>query len=647
MPAKEAVFAMGRIHLLEDAVINKIAAGEVVERPASVVKELVENALDAGATNITVELEEGGRKRITVRDNGCGLSRDDVPKALLRHATSKIQQAEDLFAIASMGFRGEALASIASVSRLTLQTRERQSTVGTRLTADGGVAPQLSDWNGPEGTEITVCDLFFNVPARARFLKSSAAEMATIHELMQGLAMAHPDVGFSLQHNSKLVFEVTAVTENPADSLPAIRERASQVLTGVDVDALLAVNKQDNYGSIVGLVSAPGQEKGSGKWQFTFINGRLVKDRALRSAILRGYHSHLLKGRYPVVVLNISMDPSLVDVNVHPAKTEVRFQYANDVQALVAMAIRGQLRHGAWTTGEGETGAWHTQEDSNFAQHASPGAGSSIPTYLPPVFRESSPLTSRESFSEAAHARGMVARAPGSSSSSARAWSAAAAAAQPLATTESAVNFRSMFAEEKSGADFGVPWSELTYLGSFARCFLLFETGERLLAVDQHAFHERVLYERLVRNESLLREMQRLLVPESVSLSAEQVARLREHATELRACGVECAPVDATTVDVTAVPSLLMRADVGRMIEQLADDLANHTGTMATETALHPLLSTMACHAAVRAGEELCAEDLQLLLREAADVDFVHNCPHGRRVFRWFSHSQVAAWFDR
>ena len=627
---------MGRIHVLEDAVINKIAAGEVVERPASVIKELVENSLDAGASQITVDVDQGGCSRITVRDNGCGIAAEDVTKAVVRHATSKIRSADDLVAIGTMGFRGEALASVASVSRLTLQTRQAGSKSGTMIKSDGGEQSTVDLWNGAEGTELTVSDLFFNVPARLRFLKSPAAEFGAIHELMQGLAIAHPKISFTLLHNGKTVLDVAAVDEGSRSPIDMLRERAKSVFPSLPIEELIPIQRVDTYGHVHGLVSPPGLEKGSAKWQFTFVNGRLVKDRVLRSAVIRGYHSHLLKGRYPIVFMNLTMDPTLVDVNVHPAKTEVRFQYGSDVQGVVAMAIRNQLRSGEWGQPAGEGSDSMAQPSESCSTPSAEVFSTRVSTqqeYTPQHFQHSVAPTSSLGTS----------RSPSPTAG----YSATQQSWKSFPASESSRE-QSIFADLPGAiTDVGVPWRELHFIGDFGKCFLLFSHGSRLLAVDQHAFHERVLYERLTKNTQLLAQSQKLLMPESVTLMCQDVDRIMNAKASLQQLGFEFESVGDDTIDVTGMPSLLLRADISKLFEEIAENLSNGSNVLEDRQHLHHLLSTMACHGAVRAGEELTDDDLRTLIIEAQDVDFVHNCPHGRRVFRWFTKGQVAAWFDR
>lgn len=649
---------MNRIQLLDDNLINKIAAGEVVERPASVVKELVENSLDAGATKISVELQEGGRKRILISDNGCGMSAEDAVKSLLRHATSKIKNAEDLFNLQTMGFRGEALASISAVSRFTLMTCEHGGGQGVKIQTDGGSAIEKSPWQSAGGTTIICDDLFFNVPVRQKFLKSAQAEYGAVVELMQALALAHPSVDFTLIHNGKEVLRAPSVESQSGDpSERALRARFAQVMKG-DAGLGMIYTKSDcAYASMVALISAPGVERGSAGDMFLFVNGRWIKDKSLRFAVLRGYHSHLLRGKYPVVAVFLNVDAGLVDANVHPAKTEVRLQYAQEIHAMIATAVREGLRRGDWAA------------ESSVAHLGRPTRDVASGALDEEVFL-STPKTSSDPVVTSPHrgnlwsepvARGSTSGSPfrsggGKTPEPAR-WRDvtpshdvfSAPATRPLFDDipESSTNISPAVAATQT-----VPWSELRYLGSIADCYLLFSHGDRasgarLLGVDQHAFHERVLYERLTRNQDLLKSSQALLVPEGIGLSPRETSALRELKPQLEANGFRFDVLDDDTVEVRAVPVILAKSDLQSLLESLARrgsgdlPLENNVGLA------HDILATMACHGAVRAGEKLGENELKILINEARDVDFFHNCPHGRRVFKWWDEAQIARWFDR
>jgi len=636
-----------RIHILQDSVVNKIAAGEVVERPASVLKELVENALDAGATSIRVTLEEGGRKLISVEDNGSGMSAEDVPLALTRHATSKITHEDDLFQVKSMGFRGEALASIASVSRFSLVTKEADAKDATRLSLVGGEQCELTPWTRAEhGTTVTVEDLFFNVPARAKFLKQPSSEAAACVEVMEALVLARTDCSFRLVHKGREQLAADAVDDSDAYSEAAIRQRVRAVL-GVDVEKdLVYVDEANRFGRVRGLVSPPGVERLNAKSMLTFVNGRLVRDKTLRYGALRGYHSHLMRGKYPVIVLYVAMDPTLVDVNVHPAKTEVRFQYPQEVQSLLAQAVRKVIRQGAWAA----MGGLHhgTQQPLSSVEHSHLGS-SDLPSVNPPssggyVSLQGGEASYNKGYRSHSTSRQTFPRSLPMTTQSA-AWS------QGYQDSQVADFDRGSFVppvESQPVSMSAVDWGSLHFVGAFNKCFLFFEHGESLLVIDQHAFHERILFERLTRDTALLQRTQRLLVPEALELSGTEVQILKERKAELQQAGFDFRIVQDAMVELTQVPALMVGRDVARAMAEFARGIESTVPVDGSVAGIaQDILATIACHSAVRAGEELGETELKRLLSEAATVDFYHNCPHGRRVFKWWSKSQVGQWFDR
>lgn len=621
---------MSTIKLLDDDVINKIAAGEVVERPASVVKELTENAIDAGVRQIRIELVRGGKDLIIVSDDGHGIARQEIPLALTRHATSKIAVSDDLFRLDSMGFRGEALASIAAVSALTLSSKQAD---GTGWTAEGDFPSELTPWSGPvgglpSGTTVVVKGLFSKIPARLNFLKSDGAEFGAVQEVLVQLALSNPQVGFTVSHNHKPV----ATWEGCADSSPdSFLKRCEQVLGVEGTKGLLPISAENRFVTVSGFVSPPGLEKSTGRHIFIFVNGRAVKDRNLRFALLRAYESHLLKGKSPVAVLNLKMDPALVDVNVHPAKTEVRFQYPLEVEGLLVKAIRTVLRSGAWAV-PAETGAPGPFFSREAFAASSPSAGN--PWTTSPL---SMPSRSDFGLSPPVEALPMWGQRPTNSSFLPRTRG-------PEPTWQSAV------ATEERGTKPGdgpqVLWSEVQFIGTFSKLYLLFEWRDYLLVVDQHAFHERILFEKFLKDPQLLRSSQRLLVPEVIEVGGTEMATLLRVKDALLEWGYDLLPVAEHTVEVRAIPVLVKGRDLDALIHSLLGDGAG-PGEEQAEIALHHLIATAACHSAVRAGEELTGPELGELLRQASSVDFYHNCPHGRRVLSWWTRNDVAKLFDR
>lgn len=643
---------MGTIHLLEDSVINKIAAGEVVERPASIVKELLENALDSGAKRIIVDLLEGGRKKIAVTDNGSGMSEDDARLSVVRHATSKIKSVEDLFAAPHLGFRGEALASISAVSRFSLSTRlqssgsnPKASSKGTKILMGGDAKPEVESVVGiPPGTSVVVEDLFFNVPARLQFLKSTSAEYTACFEVVEAYALAHPEIEFVVKHNQREVLNCPAVLSGESDSSAmeeaTLRSRAKMVL-GAEVDELQYVKKDSPRGSIAALVSPPGVQKGSGKSIFTFVNGRLVKDRALRYAVMRGFQSHLMQGKYPIFIGFLEMDPSLVDVNVHPAKTEVRLQYAQDVQNLLTFAIRDAVRGGEWArppqpsslgqglgVSVGSLGGGEAFASFSASPSAFPSGKSLAENHTPSRNYSNQVRTIRESFNLHPKGSSMEDRSFGASG-----FDEFGGMPKQLSSTPV--------------SDSVIPWEELRFIGSFGKCYLLFEHQDNMLSIDQHAFHERIIFERLKNDPSLLAQSQQLLVPDVIEFEGDVIDELKNRALDFRRMGFDYHILNGYTIEVLGVPMILAGKDLTLIFSELLTAGKNGGKETSVHAISDDILATMACHSAVRAGELLGENDLRHLLGEATKVDFYLNCPHGRRVLRWWTRDQIARWFDR
>ena len=624
-----------RIILLEDPVIDKIAAGEVIERPASVLKELLENALDAGATTLRIELEEGGRKKILVSDDGSGMHAEDVPLAVKRHATSKLRTSEDLFRISSLGFRGEALASIASVSQFSLLSREAQAAEGVKLETIGNEKISLYTRPAPVGTTIQIQDLFFNVPVREKFLKSAQVEFATCLELVQAQALSRPHVSFTLFHNGKEKFswprictaeEVTSLGEE------TLRKRVQQVLALQEATSFLYVREENQYGCFYGLVSPPGVEKATQKNMWTFVNGRWVKDKIIRYGILRGYHSHLLKGQYPQVVGFFTCEPSLVDVNVHPSKAELRFQYAAEVQALLSLGIRKKLRSAEWAEDphpvmQSPKGASISQKEERTFTFAPLRMGITRPNPITPFQGGGHRLEAEVRKQSQLQPQG-----------AAFTWGG-----QEKRRSE-------VFEEIQSpSSHFSIlDWDHFEFQGTWFDCYLLFSDDKRVLAIDQHAFHERILYEKYMQDPTLYSRCQPLLIAHLIAFSPEEVALFAEHQTQLASYGCTYQILEGKGIEVTGVPPLLRRQQFDMLFAALLQEVcANPKEAGMPATLHHQVLATLACHSAVRAGEKLGPDEVQRLRMEAQDVDFLHNCPHGRRVFKWLSRSEIEGWFDR
>jgi len=601
---------VGRIQKLSDELANQIAAGEVVERPASVVKELVENALDANATRVTVDVEQGGSLLVRVTDDGDGMTADDAVLALERHATSKIRTLGDLFRLGTFGFRGEALPSIASVSRLLLRTRARGAAEGCEVEVAGGKPAVVRPAGCATGTSIEVRELFFNVPARRKFLKATATESAHVGDVLLGAALARPDVTFTLSRDGRVVREYLRVGSRA--------ERARAASSG---ETLAHVMAERGPLRIEATLAAPERARAGTTGLTLLVNGRAVRDRVLARAVANAYGSVLEGGRYPVGVVWLDLPPELVDINVHPQKAEVRFTDARGVFDGITRELHSALAR-----------AFGLPELSNpFAhlRHAAPtldalgnaaAAARAIvgtgPTLQPPTLPRPDPppstlLPERNLFT------GLRPSPAGAAASDASAGALHFIAESP-----------------PSSALFDRPgiYGRLRFVGQVRGTFLLCEGDDALYVLDQHAAAERVTFDRLRRAfGSRAITTQRLLVPEVVELPPSDVAVLEEHADEVVRLGIEVRAVGDGAVAVHATPAILARAEPARIVRDLASELSR-AGGRAFGGAVDLVLATMACHGSVRAGDAVGAEEARALLTALDEVDFAGHCPHGRPI---------------
>lgn len=576
-----------RIAVLPAALANQIAAGEVVERPASVVKELVENALDAGATTIFVDVEEGGRRLVRVVDDGHGMARADAVLAVERHATSKIHTVEDLQAIGTLGFRGEALPSIASVSRFVLATRTADDSVGTELRVEAGGTTAVRDIGGPVGTRIEVSDLFFAVPARLKFLKRTATEMGHIHALIADTALGNPHVHLRLSHNGRVG------VDHP--SAPSLKHRIFQVLGRQTTEHLFEV-RLDGPVRVLGFISEPTFQSPTARGTHTFVNGRPIRDRVVHHAIVSAYGNLLDRGRHPHAVLYLWVPPDELDVNVHPAKAEVRFVRPGEIHEAIVRACRETLRATPWVS-------------------ANPN-----PLYQPArpadLMGIEEPRATPLPMDAYGLARGATPSAPPSPG-------------DPVNTQapsgESQLDFRPGQRPQV--------FSRLRVIGQADRTWLICEDREGLVIIDQHAAHERVGYERIKAGYCTARlARQQLLFPMQLELSAAESVSLSDHQEALDRLGFAIEPFGGQTWQVTAIPALLAKSDVQGLVKDLIAELCDIGKSSLGEAQLDLLFATMACHSVVRAGDRLVNEEIRVLLEAMDEVDLGANCPHGRPV---------------
>jgi DNA mismatch repair protein MutL len=657
---------MNRIRLLPEQVANQIAAGEVVERPASVVKELVENALDAQASRITIEIQAGGRSLIRVVDDGTGMSRDDALLCLERHATSKIQRAEDLAAIATMGFRGEALPSIASVSRFTLTTLERgaASPEGTQVVISGGKIQQVKDAGAAPGTTVEVRQIFFNLPARRKFLRTEETETVHIQHYLTLAALAFPDVAFTFQKDGRPVWQLPAIRSGTemAGRLAALRERlrhlygSEQTLLPVNFSAAFSASDAerdpttfDSSASnadeasapslrLWGFIGAPGVSRATRDDQHLFVNRRPVENRGLSFALLEGYHTALMKGRYPVCCLFLEIDPAAVDVNIHPAKREVRFHREADVRRLVAQAVRQTLLdfharsgqpvevqktqpHSApstvrtpdFTPDIGAQMAPATPAKALLAQTPLPG--------LPPALR---PEPDKPQTNAAAQPALRMGFAPPAVAPASRPVSVAPEPAEPDLTDSTRLPHA-----PASTPLLRVP---LRLVGVIGNLYVVLESDRGLVLLDQHAAHERILFEqmlsRLEQNDQA--PSQRLLLPETVELSVRDAAFLREQLPVLTRLGVGLNEFGERTFLLDALPPFVKATDPRRFVLELVDQLKAAGQEVNTLRLGEHTVAKTVCRHAVKANDPLAGRELENLVEDLRLCAMPYTCPHGR-----------------
>jgi DNA mismatch repair protein MutL len=684
---------MGRIHVLPEHVANKIAAGEVVERPASVVKELLENALDAGATRIKINIEAGGKKLIQITDNGCGMVRDDAMLAFERHATSKIKDAEDLLSVVTLGFRGEALPSIASVSRLHLETRaagskEQAGSSGTILEINGGKMARVEEAGLPEGTSITVRDLFFNTPARKKFLKAESTELSHIASLVTHYALAHPEKHFELHSatNAMLV----------APPVAGYSERVYQVFGKETLDQLIPLaavqplervglpqpppwrrQEEDDNGNAArlaepgemrlhGFVSKPEIQKLNRNSIFIFVNGRLIRDRLVQHGLTEAYRNIIPPTVYPVVLLFLELPPGEVDVNVHPSKTEVRFRQPSVMHDFVRDTVRAALMkarpapqftteiHAHATAGSGltpgsiELGAREWDQPSDLATADMASIAPARPLYEPASgfalqAPSAPPVSARFQF------EGGIAVEANAAIPVARGLETRFAEAIPETIPDNGCAPAIDISETANEADSTLAaLSTLRPLGQIRNSFILAVNEDGLWIVDQHVAHERVLFERILRQRTAQKvESQRLLMPIVLELSPAQQAVFSEIADELQHNGFEAEPFGARSVAVKVAPAGIDAAAVEHMLHELLDQISREEQSLNLEKIRARIAASIACHAAIKVNMPLEQNKMDWLLAELAKTDHPMSCPHGRPVVLRYSVKDIQKAFKR
>lgn len=592
------------IHRLPDLLVNKIAAGEVVERPASVLKELVENSLDAGATNVQVHLEQCGQALLRVSDDGMGIPPDDLPLAVAPHATSKIRHETDLEAIATLGFRGEALASIAAVAHVAVVSRPRGFDAAGRVTASGQQISPVSPASSPVGTTVEVRDLFYNVPARRKFLRSSQTEAAAVNEQLARLAIPHPQVGFRLTHGKRVVHELSACDD--------VRQRIRDFFGPELADELIEISRDERGLSLKGWVAPPAQTRATGKWQYTFLNGRYIRDRLLQHAVREAYRGLVMVNRFPVVFLFLGLDPAAVDVNVHPTKIEVRWRNARLVHSQVLVALRETFGHRDLTPPvEPLQEAHPDQEQERIRQQ------------IAELFKQASPVQQRLEFAgpRVVSSSPPIAAPPEAPPLPSETPIPPVRTDRPTPVPSKAEALPDQIAEP------GGPIRAMQLHGTY----LVTESEDGLIIVDQHALHERILYESLsARVARGPLTSQRLLLPESFAASDSQIAAAENHRALLEQLGFVIEPFGPQTLAVHAYPAVLRPTGLSDFAGDLLDRLAEHAADVRPQTLLLGLVELMACKAAVKAGDPLTPEEIASLLAQRQRVERSSFCPHGR-----------------
>ena len=597
------------IRLLPSALVDQIAAGEVVERPASLVKELVENSLDAGARRIEVDCEAGGMSLVRVLDDGHGIPEDELPLAVQRHATSKIATALDLAAIRSMGFRGEALPSIGSVARLRIASRAAGAARGAELRIDGGEMQPTAPSAQPQGTLVEVRDLFFNLPARRKFLRAESTELGHIARLVERFALARFDVAFRLRHGGRVLIDA------PLAETPLLqRARIASIMGEAFMDGALPIDRQAGRVSLRGWLGQPQAARAASDQQFAYVNGRAVRDRLLANAIRLGYRDVLYHGRQPAYLLHLDIEPEWVDVNAHPQKLELRFRDGRQVHDFVFRAVHDALGVGAGVaaptaspTALGVAAGGAIAGDSGINQPGAFEFATAAPGFWPSAGPAGSPAVRDDAGAPAA---------------------AFAATAVPVGMGVSA-------------GSLGVAVAQLHGV------YILAQSEAGLVLVDAHAAHERVLYERMKRGFGGRPAVQRLLEPIVIETAVHETEAFEGHAAEFAAAGFDLGVLAPGRLALRAVPALLAQADLEPLVRQVLGDLREERGEHHLEAAAHVLLGNIACRAAIRANRRLTLPEMNALLRDMETTERAGQCNHGRPTWTLLTLAQLDQLFLR
>ncbi len=574
-----------KIQILSDETASRIAAGEVVERPSSVVKELIENSLDAGASEISIWVEKSGTALIRVADNGEGMGPDDLALAVERHSTSKLKEESDLFRISTLGFRGEALPSIASVAKMEIVSRPPDSNNGYRLRVEGGKKEEVRVAAAGVGTSIEVKEIFFNTPARKKFLKSFATELSHICDAFNRMALAYPEVHFRLFHDGRALADYVSVRDG--------KDRLQQVFGGEIARDMISFSCNSGRLTIAGYLSSAPASFPNSRYLMTFVNRRYVRDKVVTHAVLHGYESLLMKGQYPAVVLFLGVPFAEVDVNVHPAKFEVRFRHPSEVHEAVASAVRESLKREA-------------KEPSGQMAIGAPALSYAVGEASLPYARPS-------------------------------------VSGDFLSVHEEVLPTRVARGKLPDGF-----FSSMPVLGQILGCYVVCASSAGLALIDQHAAHERIAYEKLRRELAAGDVMkQTLLIPQTVQLSVGEMMLLEKELPELARSGFVLEPFGPDGYAITAVPAFLPEGDYRPVIRQMVAELAEVDKSRSLRQHLDERLATIACHSVIRANRKLAMDEMRALIKELDQIDFATQCPHGRPVIVEFSRAELEKMFRR
>ena len=601
------------IRILPPITINRIAAGEVIERPASVIKELVENSIDAGAQNVEIEIENGGKNLIRISDDGKGMNKDDLELCILRHATSKLPD-DDLFNINFFGFRGEAIPSIGSISRLSISSKAKNDSDAWKINVEGGETKETKPSNISKGTIVEVRDLFFATPARLKFLKSDQTEKARTVETIKKLAMANPEIGFVLKDSGKTLLNYK---NSQAELLDSRASRLKEIIGKDFVENSVTIDTQRGNAKLTGYVSLPTYNASTASDQYIFVNNRPVKDRLLLGAIKGAYADFMSKDRHPIVALFINIAPEEVDVNVHPAKSEVRFRFEAEIRGLIVGSIKNALA---------EAGFRASSTVSNFA--------------LQSFSVENNNVQYQSSFSPSGYSRGNLAEANN------------IAYYQPQRTNQ-------MFSPQESQplARSEMPSFDDETLINFplgsARAqvhetYIVAQTADGMVLVDQHAAHERLVYERMKTeyNKSGIKT-QRLLIPEIVDLGEDKAIDLMNKSTELAKFGLVISKFGNSAIEVKEIPEILCKENIKKLIEDISSDISEYGEELALKEKIEHILETMACHGSVRSGRVLNVDEMNAILREMEATPYSGQCNHGRPTYIKLKLNDIEKLFGR